>query len=170
MPCFEFWRPGDLCWSPVRSALRQLKSSRPSSESFEVVQGGFLPPTAGRSVIGGTSACSLPPASVGDCSFSGLRAGDCSLLRLRLGHAWVWLVACLPLLREWWAAATLVPSMPCAPTGISFRSILASSRLSFAWWFQQACAGPLLPRPLGACRRPLRLFTGRFQLATVVSG
>ena len=20
--CFEFWRPGDLCWSPVRSALR----------------------------------------------------------------------------------------------------------------------------------------------------
>ena len=45
---------------PVRSALRQLKSSRPSSESFEVVQGGFLPSTAGRSLIGGTSACSGP--------------------------------------------------------------------------------------------------------------
>ena len=102
------------------------------------------------------------PASAGDRSLSGLRAGDC-------GHPWVWVVACLPLLREWRAAATLVPLMPCASAGISFRSILASSRLSFAWWFRRACAGLLLPRPLGACRRPLRLFTGRFLLAAVVS-
>ena len=28
----EFWRPGALCWSPVRSTLRQLKSSRSSSD------------------------------------------------------------------------------------------------------------------------------------------
>ena len=65
--------------------------------------------------------------------------------------------------------ATLTPLMPCASAGISFRSILASSRLSLAWWIRRACAGLLLPRPLGACRRPLRLFSGRFLLVTVVS-
>ena len=96
-------------------------------------------------------------------------AGDCGLLRLRMGHSRVWVVACVPLLREWWAAATFVPSMPCASNAISFRSILASSRLSFAWWFRRACTGLFLPCPLSACRRPLRLFTGRFLLTTVVS-
>ena len=49
--------------------------------------------------------------------------------------------------------ATLVPLMPCASTGISFQSILASPRLSFAWWIRRACAGLLLPRPRGACRK-----------------
>ena len=107
------------------------------------------------------------PALAGDRFLSGLRAGDCGLPLLRMGHAQVWVVACLPLLQEWRAAATLVPLMPCASSGISFQSILASSRLSFAWWIQRACAGLLLPRPLGACRRPLRLFTGRFLLAPV---
>ena len=29
---FEFWRPWALCWSPVRSTLRQLKTSRSSSD------------------------------------------------------------------------------------------------------------------------------------------
>ena len=43
VPGFEFWRSGDLFWSPVRSALRQVRSSRSSWESFEVVQAGFLP-------------------------------------------------------------------------------------------------------------------------------
>ena len=57
VPGVEFWRPGDRSWSPVRSALRHVRSSRSSSESFEVVQAGFFPPTAGRSLIGGTSAC-----------------------------------------------------------------------------------------------------------------
>ena len=48
-------------WEPrAAGVLRQLKSSRSSSEHFEVVQEGFLPPTAGRSLIGGTSACSAP--------------------------------------------------------------------------------------------------------------
>ena len=40
---------------PVRFTLRQLKSSR-----SRWLLSGFLPPTAGRSFIGGTSACSGP--------------------------------------------------------------------------------------------------------------
>ena len=144
------------------------RSSRSSSESFEVVQALFLPLTAGRSLIGGTSVCSSPLLRV-TVLLSGLRAGDCGLPLLRMSHSRVWVVACPPLLRERRAAATLGPLMPCASAGISFWSILASSRLSLAWWIRQACAGLLLPRPLGACRRPLRLFTGRFLLATVVS-
>ena len=75
------------------------------------------------------------PASADDRYLSGLRAGDCGLLLLRLGRARVWLVDCLPLLREWRAATTLVPLMPCASTGISFRSILASAGLSFGSGF-----------------------------------
>ena len=165
---FEFWRPGDLFWSPVRSALRQVRSSRSSSESFEVVHAGFLPPTAGRSLIGSTSACSGPLLRVA-ALLSGLRAGDGGLPLLRIGHARVWVVACPPLLRERRAAATLVPLIPCASAGISFRSILAYSSLYLAWWIRRACAGLLLSCPLGACRRPLQLFTGRFLLATVVS-
>ena len=89
----------------------------------------FLPPTAGRSLIGGTSACSGPLLRV-TALLSGLRAGDCSLPLLRMGHAQVWVVACPPLLRERLAATTLIPLMPCALAGISFWSILASSRLS----------------------------------------
>ena len=91
------------------------------------------------------------PASASDRSLSGLQAGDCSLPLLRMVHARVWMVACLPPLREWWAAATLVPLMPCASTGISFQSILASSRLSFAWWIRWACACCLaLSVPVGS--------------------
>ena len=60
VPSFEFWRPGALCWSPVRSTLRQLKSSRSSSDLSRWIVEGFLPPTAGCSFIGGTSACSGP--------------------------------------------------------------------------------------------------------------
>ena len=146
VPGIEFWRPGDLSWSPVRSALRQVRSSRSSSESFEVVQAGFLPPTAGHSFIGGTSACSGPLLRV-TALLPGLRAGDCGLPLLRMGHARVWVVACPPLLQESRAAATLVPLMPCASAGISFQSILASSRLSLAWWIRRACAGLTLASP-----------------------
>ena len=83
---------GDLFWSPVRSALLQVRSSRSSSESFEVVQAGFLSPTAGRSLIGGTSAFSGPLLRVA-ALLSGLRAGDCGLPLLRIGHTRVWVVA-----------------------------------------------------------------------------
>ena len=60
VPSFEFWRPGALCWSPVRFTFPQLKSSRSSSNRSRWLLSGFLPPTAGRSFIGGTSACSGP--------------------------------------------------------------------------------------------------------------
>ena len=121
---------GDLSLSPVRSALRQVRSSR----SFEVVQAGFLPPTAGRFLIGGTSSYFGPLLRV-TALLSDLRAGDCGLPLLRMGHARVWVVACPPLLRERRAATTLVPLMPCASAGISFWSFLASSRFSLSWGF-----------------------------------
>ena len=89
-----------------------------------MVQAGFLPPTAGCSLIGSTSACSGPLLRVATI-LSGLRAGDCGLPLLRIGHARVWVVACPPLLRERRAAAPLVPLMPCASAGISFRPIMA---------------------------------------------
>ena len=53
----EFWHPGTLCGSPVPSTLRRLETSR-SSSVFRGYGSGFLPPTAGRSFIGGASACS----------------------------------------------------------------------------------------------------------------
>ena len=158
-------------WGPL---LVPCSRCSPASEILSFFLGifrggsaGFLPPTAGRSIIGGTSACSSPLLLV-TALLSDLRAGDCGLPLMRVGHAGVWVVVCPPLLWGWRAAATLVPLMPCASAGISFRSLLASSRLSLAWWIRRACAGLLLPRPLGARRRPLRLFTGRFLLATVV--
>ena len=104
---FEFWRSGILCWSPVRSTLRQLENlsvfldfSRlwlrfSSSHCWSLLHWRHL------SVI--------RPASAGDHYLSGLQAGDGSLpLRGRI-HARVWLVACLPLLREWWTAPSQYP-------------------------------------------------------------
>ena len=75
------------------------------------------------------------PASAGDRYLSGLRAGDCGLPLRRRVHARVLMVACLPLLRVWRMAPSHIPLMFCASTGIYFRSILASSRLSFVWVF-----------------------------------
>ena len=51
-------------WGPLlvpgSFTLRQLKSSLSSSTRSRWLLSGFLPPTAGRSFIGGTSACSDP--------------------------------------------------------------------------------------------------------------
>ena len=51
-------------WGPLlvpgSFTLRQLKSSRSSSTRSRWLLSGFLPPTAGRSFIGGTSTCSGP--------------------------------------------------------------------------------------------------------------
>ena len=110
---------------------------------------GFLPPTAGRSLVGGTSACSSPLRRVA-AILSGLRAGDCGLPLLRIGHAQVWVVAGPPLLRERRAAAPLVPLMSGASAGIFFPVDPGSSRLSLVWWIRRAGASLLLPRPLGA--------------------
>ena len=60
VPWFEFWQPGVLYCSPVRLILRRLESSHSSSTRSRWLLSGFLPPTAGRSFIGGTSACSGP--------------------------------------------------------------------------------------------------------------
>ena len=47
---------GSLCWSPVHSTLWQLENL----SGFRGYGSGFLPPTSGRSFIGGTSAWSGP--------------------------------------------------------------------------------------------------------------
>ena len=124
----EFGCPGVLCWSLVRFTLRQLESSR-----SRWLLRGFLPPTAGRSFIGGTSACSRPLLRV--TAISSLRAGDCGLPLRRWVHERVLMAACLPLLRVWRTAPSHIPLMLCVSTGIYFRSILASSRISFVWVF-----------------------------------
>ena len=159
VPSFEFWRPGALCWSPVRFTLRQLKFSRSSSNRSRWLLSVFFSFHCW-SLLHWRHLSVFRPASAGDRYLSGLRAGDYGLPLRRLVHARVWMVACLPLLREWRTVMSHVPLMLCASTGIYFRSVLASSRLSFVWWFRRACAGRLLPRPLGVCRSPLRLFTG----------
>ena len=51
----EFWCPGTRCWSPVPYTLRRL-GTLSVFLGFEVLDPGFLPPTSGRSFIGGTSA------------------------------------------------------------------------------------------------------------------
>ena len=75
------------------------------------------------------------PASACDRYLSSLRAGNCGLPLQRRVHTWVLMIACLPLLWVWRTAPSLIPLMLCATTGIYFRSILASSRLSFVWVF-----------------------------------
>ena len=116
VPWFEFWRPGVLFCSPIRLTLRQLESSHSSSTRSRWLLSGFLPPTAGRSFIGGTSACSGPLPRLTAISHS-LRAGDCGLPRRRRVPARVLMVACLPLLRVWRTAPSHVPLMLCALTG-----------------------------------------------------
>ena len=104
---FEFWRPGALCWFPARSSLWQLKTSRSSSDLSRL----WLRFSSSHcwSLLHWRHLSVVRPASAGDRYFSGLRAGDCGLpLRQRI-HARVWLVVCLPLLREWRAATPQYP-------------------------------------------------------------
>ena len=75
------------------------------------------------------------PQRVPDCCLSSLQVGDCGLPLWRRVHTRVLMVACLPLLRVWQTAPSHIPLMLCASTGIYFRSLLASSRLSFVWVF-----------------------------------
>ena len=97
----EFWRPGTLCWSPVHSTLRQL-------ENLSVFSRLWLRFSSSHcwSLLHWRHISVVRPASAGDRYLSGLRAGDCCLPLRRRIHARVWLVACLPLLREW----RMVPS------------------------------------------------------------
>ena len=54
------------------------------------------------------------PASEGDRYLSSLRAGGCGLPLRRRVHARVLMAACLPLLRVWQTAPSLIPLMLCA--------------------------------------------------------
>ena len=96
--------PGSL-YSPATEILSFFLGS------FEVVDEGFLPPTAGRSFIGGTSACSGPLLRVTAPWPSGWRlrssaaaAGSRAGMDGRLSS----------LLREWRTATSRVPLMLCA--------------------------------------------------------
>ena len=105
---FEFWRPGTLCWSPVSSTLRQLENLSVFLGFFEVMAPVvFLPLLVAPSL----DAPQRGPVCFCRCRYlSGLRAGDCGLpLRRRSIHTRVWLVACLPLLREWRTAPSQYP-------------------------------------------------------------
>ena len=102
--------------------------------SFEVVVEWFSS-SHGWSLLHWRHLSVFRPASAGDRYLSSLRAGDCGLPLWRRVHPRVLLVACLPLLRVWRTAPSHIPLMLCASTGIYFRSILASSRLSFVWVF-----------------------------------
>ena len=103
-------------------------------DSFEVVVEGFSFSHCW-ALIHWRHLSVFRPASSGDRYLSSLRAGDGGLPLRRRVHARVLMVACLPLLREWRTAPSHIPLMLCASTGIYFRSILASSRLSFVWFF-----------------------------------
>ena len=102
------------------------KTSR-SSLDFSRLWLSFLPPTAGRSFIGGTSSWSGPLLRVTAISLAfGLASA--------VFHARVWGRLSSP--PSGVADGDVsVPLMLCASTGIYFRSILASSRLSLVWGF-----------------------------------
>ena len=74
------------------------------------------------------------PASVCDHYLSSLRAGDCGLPLQQRVHARVLVAPIFPSF-GWGGRRRHIPLMLCASTGIYFRSILASSRLSFVWVF-----------------------------------
>ena len=104
---FEFWRPGALCWSLVRSTLRPLKTSRSSSDLSRLLMG--FSSSHCWSLLHWRHLSVVQPASAGDRYLSGLWAGDCGLPLRRRIHVRVWLVACLPLLREWQTATSQCP-------------------------------------------------------------
>ena len=166
MPCSSSGVLGPSVGSQFTLLSGNWKTSW-SSSFFCGYGSGFLPPTAGRSFIGGTSAWSGPllrvtaiPLAIGLAT-----AVFCCGGRFTLGYGW-------------------------SPVFLSFGSggrrrlstldALCIDRYLFPvnpglFWtflgvgFQWACAGLLLPCPLGACRSTLRLFTGWFLLAVVVS-
>ena len=104
---FEFWHPGTLCWFPVRSTRRQLKTSRSSSDLSRLLMG--FSSSYCWSLLHWRHLSVVRPASADDRYLSGLRAGVCGLPLRRWIHERVWLVACLPLLREWRTATSQYP-------------------------------------------------------------
>ena len=91
-----------------RSTLRQLKTSRSSSDLSRLWL--RFSPSHCWSLLHWRHLSVVRPASAGDRYLSSLRAGDCGLPLRRRIHARVWLVTCLPLLREWRTATSQYPS------------------------------------------------------------
>ena len=104
---FKFWRTRALCWSPVRSTIQQLKASRSSSGLSRLLV--KFSSSHCWSLLHWRHLSMVRPASAGDRYLSGLRAGDCGLPLRRRIYARVWLVACLPLLRDWRTATSRYP-------------------------------------------------------------
>ena len=104
---FKFWRPGALCWSPVRSTFRQLKTSCSSLDLSRLLMG--FSSSHCWSLLHWRHLSVVRPTSAGDRYLSGPRAGDCGLILRRRIHARVWFIACLPLLREWRTATSQYP-------------------------------------------------------------
>ena len=129
----EFWHPGTLCWSPVHSTLRQL-------ENLSVFLGfsrfwiGFLPPTAGRAFIGGTSAWSGPLLRVTAISL----AFGLATAVFRCGGGFTHGYGLSPVFPSFGSGGRRHLSTLdalCIDQKFFFRSILASSRLSLLWVF-----------------------------------
>ena len=104
---FEFWRPGTLCWSPVRFTLWQL-------ENLSVFLGFSrlwirFSSSHCWSILHWRHLRVVRPASAGDRNLSGLWASECGLPLRRRIHTQVWFVTCLPLLREWRTATSHNP-------------------------------------------------------------
>ena len=70
---FEIWHPGALCWSPVRSTLRQLKASCSSSDLSRLLM--KFSSSHCWSLLHWRHLSVVWPASADDRYLSGLRAG-----------------------------------------------------------------------------------------------
>ena len=101
---FEFWRPGTLCWSLVRSTPRQLENLSDFSRLWLRFSSSHC-----WSLLHWRHLSVVRPASAGDRYLSGLRAGNCGLLlRQRIHARYGWLPV-FPLLWEWRTAPYQYP-------------------------------------------------------------
>ena len=150
VPWFEFWRPLLVPGSFDSPATEILSFFL---DSFEVVVEWFSSSHCW-SLLHWRHLSMFRPTSAGDRYLSSLRAGDCGLPLRRRVHARVLMAACLPLLWVWQTAPSHIPLILCASTVIFFRSILASSRISFVWVFGglvQVFSCLALSVPVGVC-------------------
>ena len=103
----EFWHPGVLCWSPIHSTLRQLENLLVFLDFSRLWL--WFSSSHCWSLIHWRHLSAIRPTSAGDRYLSGLLAGDGGLPLRRRIHERLWLVACLPLLREWRTAPSQYP-------------------------------------------------------------
>ena len=128
----EFWRPGNLCWSPVPSTLRRL-------ENLSVFLGFSrlwirFSSSHCRSLLHWRRLSVFRLASAVDCCLSGLWASDCGLPRRRRIHARVWFSPVFLSFGSGGQRRLGTLDALCIGRNLS-RSILASSKLSLLWVF-----------------------------------